>query len=63
MPPDGYSVVTISDDVEEKLIRLMVTHDLESLGQTIEYAADETLGRDDDLTIQEIVQMLSERVE
>lgn len=44
MPPEGYSVVTISDDVEEKLIRLMVNHDIDGLGEAIEYAADE-IGR------------------
>jgi hypothetical protein len=40
MSLDGYSAVTISDDVEEKLARFMVNHDLESLGGAIEYAAD-----------------------
>jgi uncharacterized Zn finger protein len=62
MPPEGYSVVTISEDVEEKLVRIMVNHDLESLGKAIEYAADETLVREDEITVQELVQMLSERV-
>lgn len=62
MPPDGYSVVTIRDEVAAKLARIMATHDLESLGAAIEYAADETLAREDDLTVPELVQMLSDRV-
>ena len=62
MPSERYSVVTINDDVEEKLIRIMLNHVLESLGEAIEYAADETLVREDEIIIQELVQMLSERV-
>ena len=62
MPPEGYSVVTISEDAEEKLVRIVVDHDLKSPGKAIEYAADETLVREDEITVQELVQMLSERV-
>jgi hypothetical protein len=38
------TLVTISDDVEEKLVRIMLNHGLESLGEAIEYAADENVG-------------------
>ena len=62
MPPEGYSVVMISEDVEEKLVRIMVNHDLESLGKAIEYAADEILVREDEITVRELVQMLSKCV-
>ena len=34
----------------------MVNHDIETLGKAIEYAADEILVRDDEITVQELVQ-------
>lgn len=40
----------------------MLNHGLESLGEAIEYAANETLVREDEITGYDLVQMLSERV-
>jgi hypothetical protein len=63
MPPEGYTTVTISDDLEAKLVRLMQNHDRGSFADAIEYAVDETLARERELTAAELVDMLSDRLE
>lgn len=63
MPPDGYTTVTISDSLTEKLIRIMVLHDRPSYAEAIKYAADTTLVQEDEITIRELVQLLAERVD
>jgi hypothetical protein len=40
MPPDGYTTVTISDKTAAKLADLVVTHDLESVAEAVDFAAD-----------------------
>lgn len=40
----------------------MLNRDFESLGKAIEYTANETLARNNEITAQELVQMLSKRV-
>jgi hypothetical protein len=39
MPPDGYTTVTINDEVAAKLARVMTRHDLESMSLAIDHAA------------------------
>lgn len=63
MPPDGYTTVTLNDDVLEKLTEIMVGHECESYAEAIEFAVDETLAREAALTVPELVQMLDERVQ
>ena len=63
MPPDGYTTVTISDNLAEKLARIMAHYDRSSYAEAIEYAADTTLVQEDEITIQELIQLLAERVE
>lgn len=63
MPPDGYTTVTISDNLAEKLTQIMTHHDRSSYAEAIKYAADTTLVREDQITIPELIQLLAERVE
>lgn len=63
MPPDGYTTVTISDSLATKLIRIMERYDRFSVAGAIEYAADTTLVQEDEITIQELIQLLADRVD
>jgi hypothetical protein len=63
MPPDGYTTVTISDSLTTKLTRIMVRHDRSSYAEAIKYAADTTLVQEDEITIQELIQLLAERID
>ena len=63
MPPDGYSTVTISDNLATKLTRIMTRHDRSSYAEAIKYAADTTLVQEDEITILELIQLLAERVD
>lgn len=63
MPPEGFTTVTISDELAEKLAGIMVKHDRSSYAEAIEYAADTTLVQEDEITIQELIQLLAERAE
>ncbi|GAA0477720.1 MULTISPECIES: hypothetical protein [Halococcus] len=63
MPPDGYTTVTISDSVATKLTRIMADHDHASYAEAIEYAADTTLIQEDEITVQELVQVVDERLD
>lgn len=62
MPPDGYTTVTISDDVVERLNRIMALHDHSSYAEAIEYAIDTTLVQEDEITVRELVQLLANRL-
>ena len=63
MPPEGYTTVTISDELAEKLTRIMAKHDRSSYAKAIEYAVDTTLVQGDEITIRELIQLLAERAE
>ena len=63
MPPDGYTTVTISDSVATKLMRIMASHDCSSYAEAIEYAADTTLVQEGEITVQELIQVLAERLD
>jgi hypothetical protein len=63
MPPDGYTTVTISDRLATKLTQIMVRHDHSSDAEAITYAADTTLIQADEITRQELIQLLAERVD
>jgi hypothetical protein len=39
MPPEGYTTVTINDEVAAKLSRVMTRHDLEPISLAIDHAA------------------------
>jgi hypothetical protein len=63
MPPDGYTTVTISDSVATKLTQIMASHDRSSYAEAIEYAADTTLVQEGEITVQELIQVLAERLD
>ena len=63
MPPDGYITVTISDRVATKLTQIMASHDRSSYAEAIEYAADTTLVQEGEITVQELIQVLAERLD
>ena len=63
MPPDGYTTVTISDSLATRLTRIMVRHDRSSHAEAIKYATDTTLVQEDEITVQELIQLLAERVD
>ena len=63
MPPEGYTTVTISDELAEKLTRIMVRHDRTSYAEAIEYAANATLVQEDEITVQELIRMLADRAD
>jgi uncharacterized protein with PIN domain len=63
MPPDGYTTVTISDSLATKLTRIMVHHDRSSYAEAIKYATDTTLIQENEITVQELIQLLAERVD
>lgn len=63
MPPEGYTTVTISNNVATKLARIMTHHDCASYAEAIGYAADTTLVEENEITIPELVQLLAERVD
>lgn len=63
MPPEGYSTVTISDDLAEKLTRIMALHEHSSYAEAIEYTVNMTLVREDEITVQELIRLLSEQLD
>jgi hypothetical protein len=63
MPPDGYTTVTISDSLAAKLARIMARHDRSSYAEAIKYATDTTLIQEGEITVQELVQLLAERID
>ena len=63
MAPNGYTTVTISDSLATKLARIVDRHDRSSYAEAIKYAADTTLVHEDEITVQELIQLLAERVD
>ena len=63
MPPEGYTTVTISDELAEKLAQIMTRHDRSSYAAAIEYAVDTTLVQEDEITVQELIQLPAQRAE
>ena len=63
MPPDGYTTVTISDEVAEKLAQILVERGCQSYGEAVDYAADAMLVQEDEITVQQLIQMLAERAD
>ena len=63
MPPEGYTTVTISDELAEKLTRIMAQYDRSSYAEAIEYTVDTALVQEDEITVRELIQLLAERVQ
>lgn len=63
MPPDGFTTVTISDELAAKIARIMSRHKCESYAEAVEYAVNETLVQEGQLTSQELIEMVADRIE
>ena len=63
MPPEGYTTVTISDELAAKLTRIVAEYECSSYAEAIEYAADTTLLQENEITVCEPIQLLAERAE
>ena len=63
MPPDGYTTITVSDNLAMKLTRIMSRHDCSSYAEAVEYATDTTLLQEEEITILELIQLLAKRAD
>jgi hypothetical protein len=61
MPPNGYTTITIPEEMSERLTQLMIQHELETMLKTVEYAVDSTL-TNDSLSDAELAQLLYQRL-
>jgi hypothetical protein len=59
MPPDGYSTITVSEDVFEQLTLVMAEYDCDSLADAVETASTIALEHDE----AELAQILADRLE
>ncbi|MFC6766864.1 hypothetical protein [Natrinema soli] len=62
MPPEGYTTVTISDEVAVKLSQVMIRHDLGTMAMAIDYAAQLALD-EDSMTTTELARLLYHRLQ
>jgi hypothetical protein len=62
MPPEGYTTVTINDEVAAKLARVMARHDLESMSLAIDHAAQFALD-EESITNMELARLLYHRLQ
>jgi hypothetical protein len=62
MPPEGYTTVTINDEVAAKLARVMARHDLESMSLAIDHAAQLALD-EESITNTELARLLYHRLQ
>jgi hypothetical protein len=62
MPPEGYTTVTINEEVATKLSRVMARHNLESMSLAIDHAAQFSLD-DEPITNTELAQLLYHRLQ
>jgi predicted transcriptional regulator len=63
MPPEGYTTVTISDELAEKLTQIMAQHNRSSYAEAIGYTVDTALVQEDKITVRELIQLLAERTQ
>ena len=62
MPPEGYTTVTINDEVAAKLARVMARHDLEAMSLAIDRAAQFALD-EEPITNTELARLLYHRLQ
>lgn len=63
MPPDGFTTITISDELAGKLARIMSRHECGSYAEAVEYAVNEMLANEDQLSSKELIEMVADRVD
>jgi hypothetical protein len=62
MPPEGYTTVTINEEVAAKFARVMARHDLESMSLAIDHAAQLALD-EESITNTELARILYHRLQ
>jgi len=60
MPPDGYTSLTVSEDVFEQLVTVMAGYDCDSVADAVSTAATIALERDEAQLTQLLVDQLAE---
>lgn len=58
MPPEGYTSLTVSDDVFEQLVAVMAEYDCDSIADAVETASTIALERDE----AELAQVLADQL-
>jgi hypothetical protein len=62
MPPEGYTTVTINEEVAAKLVRVMARHNLEFMSFAIDHTAQFALD-EEPLTNTELARLLYHRLQ
>ena len=60
MPPEGYSTITVPDEVFERVTEVMVEYDCDSIADAVDTASAVALERDEAALAQLLAQRLSE---
>lgn len=60
MPPDGYTTITINEDVLSLLTEVVIEYDCDSIADTVETASTVALGRNEAEVAQRLADRLSE---
>lgn len=60
MPPDGYSSITVPDDVFAQLTEVMVEYECESIAEAVEVASTLALEQDEAALAQLLAHRLAE---
>ena len=60
MPPDGYSTITVLDEVFERVIEVMIEYDCDSIADAVSTASAVALDRDEAALAQLLARRLAE---
>ena len=60
MPPEGYSTITVPDEVFERVTEVMVEYDCDSIADAVDTASAVALERDEAALAQLLAQRLAE---
>lgn len=60
MPPDGYSTITVPDEVFERVTEVMIEYDCDSIADAVDTASAVALDRDEAALAQLLAQRLAE---
>ena len=60
MPPEGYSAITVPDEVFEQVTEVMIEHDCDSIADAVATASAVALERDEAALAQLLAQRLAE---
>jgi hypothetical protein len=60
MPPEGYSTITVPDEVFERVTEVMIEYDCDSIADAVDTASAVALERDEAALAQFLAQRLSE---